>query len=316
VSTSRNLGVWAVAVWSCVVALAAAGPADASAPHAGGQSDAVQNGTPVGATAADGFTGSVGKPYCPQLHIYGMPVETDVPSGVGYAGIASKATGAENGADFLGGVAAIRGGVNAGAETTISMAWRTRTDIEVSYINSDTGEPYPVVNRLQYPPLAWGAYNMVSDIVKVTGVNGPYVLQMDYDENELIYVKENYTEELFAHDGCLYVGWFEQEGPGSALGALPDQDEWVRATLGNSTQGAKAVFNFRGSFDQFLLDHPDFDPSDPNDMNDYLGATGVDIVDDRVWAILDHSGQFGAVPEPATVSLLAVGGLALMRRRR
>ena len=271
----------------------------------------------VAATAADGFTDSVGTAYSAQLHIYGAPLSSDVPSGGSYAGLASKVTAAQNGADFLGSEAVIRGGSNTGAASTVSMAWRSRTDIEVSYINSDTGLPYPR-NRFQYPPLAWDSYNMVSDVVKLAGVNGPYVLQMDYDENELIYLNTDpvYTEESFAEDGWLYVGWFEQEGPAKALGALPEDDEWVRATLGNSTTGDRAVPNFQGSFDQFLPAHPDFDPNDPDDMNDYLGSTGVDIVADRVWAIIDHTGEFGAVPEPATIGLLAVGGLALIRRRK
>jgi hypothetical protein len=49
-----------------------------------------------------------------------------------------------------------------------------------------------------------------------------------------------------------------------------------------------------------------------------LGDWGVDIGKYMVWANVDHASTYAAAgtPEPATLSLLALGGLAMIRRRR
>ncbi len=53
-----------------------------------------------------------------------------------------------------------------------------------------------------------------------------------------------------------------------------------------------------------------------------LGDYGVDPVDGRVWAVVNHNSEFGAavitqaVPEPSAFVLLGLATLALARRRR
>ena len=47
-----------------------------------------------------------------------------------------------------------------------------------------------------------------------------------------------------------------------------------------------------------------------------LGTYGVDLSTDTAWAVVNHDSEFAVVPEPATMSLLVMGGLAVLARRR
>lgn len=49
-----------------------------------------------------------------------------------------------------------------------------------------------------------------------------------------------------------------------------------------------------------------------------LGEYGYDPSADVAWAVIDHSGTFAVlvVPEPASISILAIGAVGLLRRRR
>jgi hypothetical protein len=49
-----------------------------------------------------------------------------------------------------------------------------------------------------------------------------------------------------------------------------------------------------------------------------LGTYGVDPSTDTAWAVVNHAGDFAVAPEPATLTLMGLGGVAslLMRRRR
>ena len=51
-----------------------------------------------------------------------------------------------------------------------------------------------------------------------------------------------------------------------------------------------------------------------------LGDWGIDPIGHTVWAVLDHDGNFAAVPEPSTLILFGVGAVGMMayawRKRR
>jgi|GEM_PF-2559248 len=269
-----------------------------------------------------------------QLHTYGQAVSWEIGAGASYVGTsstviglsgASPHTGTHTARDFTGRywsetfdpalwrpstsghldtTASIRAGVNGGSATTVSMAWRTRTDIEVD------SRGYPT-DGIQMPPMAYDSYGMISDVFDLNGVAGAYVLEVSYDEDSRVITNTGwgYTEEGMAALGFIYLGWFE-DTPGG--GAIPTVCEWVNAVDGNSTTGSGAVTNYLGSYDDFIAEYTDA----ATDLSKYLGSWGVDTTGDTVWAYLDHNSEFGSVPEPATIGMLALGFLVLQRRKR
>ena len=82
----------------------------------------------------------------------------------------------------------IRGGITtSGSETTVSMAWRTRTEIEIDTRGYE-------MDGLQMPPAAWNSYGMSGDIVEITGIVGAYVIECEYHEASLVFTQPEYGE--------------------------------------------------------------------------------------------------------------------------
>lgn len=248
---------------------------------------------------------------------YGAAVTEAVLNGSSYVGVGSTVValtggGGTLGVDFRGSTIQILDGMNdSGSIATVSMAWRTRTTLEKdgpSFVprvaGSDGDLHYADANHALAPE----AYNMLSDVVNLTGVVGPYVLESDYDQSVIVY-DPGETENSLAAEGWMYLGWLETDGSAGDLAGL---DEWVYAVDGNSSAGANAVTNYQGGWLAFVTSQG----GGPLDLNDYLGSWGVDTANDKVWAVIDHASVYGAVPEPATMSVLTIVGLVMIPRRR
>ena len=130
---------------------------------------------------------------------------------------------------------------------------------------------------------------LFSDVVDLTSATGTgaFVLQLSYNPADLGTVSA----------ANLSLGW----NNGSA---------WVNALTGNT--GSPITFITATS------DYATWRAANPGDLNGFLNVYGVDSVNNNVWAVIDHNSEFAVmtVPEPAALALFALGGLALLRRRR
>ena len=162
---------------------------------------------------------------------------------------------------------------------------------------------------------------MVADVSEITGMTGVFVLESDYVESELLWHYSpdpwpaespgNTLEEGLDYYDRIYLGWFAIDADHE--GVLAGYDEWVNAVDGNiGADGVNAAKNVKSSYADFASTNSITDAN----LADYLGSFGCDITTNTVWAIVDHNSSFGTVPEPATMTLLALGGLAVLRRRR
>jgi hypothetical protein len=95
----------------------------------------------------------------------------------------------------------------------------------------------------------------------------------------------------------------------------PANGGWENAVLGDheTNDATGGELDFQGSFSLFQSGYG-------TDLDNYLGAYGVDTTNDTVWAVIDHNSNFGvgnldelpaATPEPSTWAML-LGGLGLI----
>ncbi|EDY18191.1 hypothetical protein CfE428DRAFT_4327 [Chthoniobacter flavus Ellin428] len=153
------------------------------------------------------------------------------------------------------------------------------------------------------------AQNLVSDplslnITETPAANDKYVLEMSYNPS------------LVTDPSKLYLAWLDTS-----------DSTWKNAVNGDSDAGASHQF-VSGAYDA------------ANDFN--LGEYGVDAADSTVWAVIDHSGEFGVaesttpslttqsirlssqsisftpqfIPEPSSIALLLCGVALFGRRSR
>ncbi len=119
----------------------------------------------------------------------------------------------------------------------------------------------------------------VVDLDNFTLLGTKATLSLPYDEAMLTGL------DIAEEDIRLF--WFDES-----------HDEWLLAGPGsNNTPGG-----------EFVLGAP----------TENLGDYGVDTTNNFVWANIDHASTYGlfAVPEPATMGLLSLGAMALLRKRR
>lgn len=118
------------------------------------------------------------------------------------------------------------------------------------------------------------------------GVTYGDVLDFQGTQGDVFILQMSYDESLLGAttEDSLVLGWYSG-------------GTWHNAVHGN-TSGTPLFVD--GAYDGNLV----------------LGHYGLDTVHNVVWAVVDHNSDFAAVPEPATMVLLTLGGLAVAARRR
>ncbi len=226
----------------------------------------------VGAAAADNSN---------SRGTFGPALSAAVPQGESYAGLQSQtvATSGTGGSGPLAGTTAtILAGV-ASAPANVAMAWRTAA----------TG------------PQSDGT---VTDIVHLSGMpavdsqthhgaahTDVFVMQMSYDP-AAIAARTGMSEADAAQAGRIALDYLD---PGTDGVAYTGDDFWALAVAGDIAS-SNSQFEGEGPWNGDLQ----------------LGDYGVDTVAHTVWAVVDHGGDFGIVPEPSSVALLVAACAAIL----
>jgi len=126
---------------------------------------------------------------------------------------------------------------------------------------------------------------LASDRLTINGLDGTtFLLVMDLDMD--IPVDASLQD--------FYLGWFDT-----------GDSTWKNAIEGNHGVAGSLAGGYLLPYQSFLSNNGGWNPVS------MLGAYGVNTTSNQVWAVIDHNSEFGAVPEPSTYALLALGGAAL-----
>jgi autotransporter-associated beta strand protein len=141
--------------------------------------------------------------------------------------------------------------------------------------------------------------------ISLEGLNGTkFLMVLNLDG----YIPQDATPATY------YLGWWNEAANGGA-GA------WVNAVEGNigANGSLYAAGGYSIGYQAFLSQNG------PWNGTTMLGAYGLDVVNQQVWAVIDHNSDFGVtnngillVPEPGTLVLAGLGlaGIAMVRCRR
>jgi probable HAF family extracellular repeat protein len=133
--------------------------------------------------------------------------------------------------------------------------------------------------------------------VQVSFLAGTAWLRSDIAELSITAPDGSINEDTFVLQ-LSYTG----SAPGTYLGFFDTStDEWENAVLGDTNGGAGGTF-VDGAY---------------NPSTDFvLGDYGVNTSNHTVWAVVDQPGEFAAVPEPSTWTMVAGGAALLIGLRR
>ena len=166
----------------------------------------------------------------------------------------------------------------------------------------------------------------------------PYVIEISFDEDEFNSVTSlTKLQELQA--GCLSVVWLNTGIAGNIFEADLG-DAWVFATQGNFANWdifanlgvdrtdafslkKAGITGLNMSYDEYyagtttVLSHLG-SQYDKEANSFWVGDFGSDLINNKNWAVVDHTSQFGNIPEPSTYALLfgvlSLGVVCLRRR--
>jgi hypothetical protein len=221
---------------------------------------------------------------------------------------------------------------NSGSPAMVSMTWRNRTLAETPLLEGGTQTT---------PPLPVGNLPLISDVVNLYGMSSaagssessaiptdPFVLQMTFDPTTL---EQGDGEAAKIARGNVFLAWLNPNGAGTGVA------QWEHANTGDTggtMSGPGSPPTFIGSFLDYVnsLDgnpsFPDFTQTYTADtlgalsndqLDEILGAWGVDGVNQDAWAVVNHNSEFAVVPEPSAFVLAAFGllaGVCVLFRRR
>jgi len=171
------------------------------------------------------------------------------------------------------------------SETVRGVAGALGTTATLRAGTADSGTAVSQTWRLRSGTASETADLVLSDIVDLTTptASNAFVLEMSYDPADI---------PAWASEEILRLGWKDESQGG----------RFVNAIAGNADGGA---------FSQFIAGGWDSSYATP-------GYYGLDTENNVAWAVIDHNSEFAVVPEPAGITLLAIGclaGLSLRRRK-
>ncbi len=135
-------------------------------------------------------------------------------------------------------------------------------------------------------PLAAGTYTvrvrssstfLISDVVDLTGINGPTAYQLTFDPSQL---PSTQYAAVAASAGLIALS---TDGH--------DTGNWVPATSANSEgPGSLAQTNYQGSYNAFFNSVTAANSSAT--VKNVVGSSGVDLANNAAWAVIDQPGEY------------------------
>jgi autotransporter-associated beta strand protein len=191
-----------------------------------------------------------------------------------------------------GGIFFVENGVTIGNEITLSGGGYTRV-LNGSLAHAIDSQSHFTGGRPDT------AAQILGGVLSTTGTLSSSFANTSSALNDQIRLSDVYSLHGTGSDTFVLQLSLSSLAPGSVLGWLDENNQWVNAVDGNT--GVNTIQFIDGAYDGNLV----------------LGHYGVDIATGTAWAVVNHNSDFAIIPEPSTVVLLGVSLLsfAISRRR-
>jgi hypothetical protein len=126
---------------------------------------------------------------------------------------------------------------------------------------------------------------LISDVVNLTGVSGPYAYEISFDPTQ------------------LPSGSFEQVAANAGLISLMSDSNgvWLPAiTVNQEAHGSNAQPNYQGSYASFTA------ANSSATLASLVGSSGVDQTANTAWAVIDQPGQYAVGVQVFTEQVLTI----------